>query len=98
LPYKPKTIDTSGILLTDDLDKIVEPLAKNTHENWASMRMNQGWRYGPERNDEYKQHPCLVPFEKLPESEKEHDRKIVREILKTLLKLRFDIQKSEKTK
>jgi len=90
----PKPVDTSGVLLTRDLDRIVEMLAKNTHENWASMRMSQGWRYGSERDDEHKEHPCLVPFEKLPESEKEHDRKVVREMLKTLLTLGFEIKRS----
>jgi len=82
--------------LTEDLQGIVELLAENTHENWAAGRISQGWRYGPERNDADKEHPCLVPYELLPESEKEHDRRIVQEILKTLLKLGFEIHKSKK--
>jgi hypothetical protein len=55
--------------------------------------MKEGWRYGPERNDALKEHPCLVPYEELPESEKEHDRKVVRELLKTLLSLGFGIRR-----
>jgi ryanodine receptor 2 len=97
LPYEPIPIDTSDVFLSVDLKNIVELLAKNTHENWASIRISQGWRYGPERNDLHKEHPCLVPFENLPESEKEHDRKIVQEMLKTLLILGFKIHRSEKT-
>ena len=97
LPYTPKPVDTSGVHLTRDIDEIVEKLAKNTHENWAYMRMSHGWRYGPGRNDESKEHPCLVPFEKLSEAEKEYDRKVVREMLKTLLTLGFEIKRSEKT-
>jgi len=93
LPYTPKPLDTSGVLLTKDLNTIVELLAKNTHDNWASLRMKEGWRYGPERNDALKEHPCLVPYEELPESEKEHDRKVVRELLKTLLSLGFGIRR-----
>jgi ryanodine receptor 2 len=96
LPYSPKLVDTSDVFLSEDLKSIVEQLAKNTHENWASVRMRQGWRYGPERSDLLKEHPCLVPFENLLESEKEHDRRIVQEILKTLLKLGFEIHKSKK--
>ena len=97
MSYKPRPVDTSDVLLSEDLNEIVELLAKNTHENWALMRLRQGWRFGPERNDDYKEHPCLVSFENLPESEKEHDRKVVRELLKTLLTLGFEIQRSEKT-
>jgi hypothetical protein len=80
-------------MLNAELHEIVEQLAKNTHDNWAYLRMNQGWRYGPERDDTHKKHPCLVPYEDLPESEKEHDRKVVREMLKTLLSLGFEIKK-----
>lgn len=97
MPYTPKPIDTSDVLLNEDLNGIVEILAKNTHENWASMRMSQGWQYGPERNDEFKEHPCLVSYENLPKSEKEHDRKVVREMLKTLITLGFEIRRRERT-
>jgi hypothetical protein len=96
LPYTPKPVDTSRVLLSTELNGIVEQLAKNTHENWAAIRIGQGWRYGPERNDLHKEHPCLVPFEDLPESEKENDRKIVREILKNLLILGYEIHRSDK--
>lgn len=36
--------------------------------------MTEGWTYGPERNDTLKQHLCLMPYEELPESEKQYDR------------------------
>ena len=93
MPYTPKPVDTSGVHVTKELHEIVELLAKNTHDNWASLRMKEGWRYGPERNDPLKEHPCLVPYEELPESEKEHDRTVVRELVKTLLSLGFEIRK-----
>ena len=80
--------------MTEDLKGIVELLAENTHENWAAGRMSQGWRYGPERNDADKEHPCLVPYELLPESEKEHDRKVVLEIVKTLIVRGFALRKT----
>jgi hypothetical protein len=91
LPYVPKPIDTSDIRLTAEINGIIELLAKNTHENWAAARMSQGWQYAPERNTTEKKHPCLVPYEHLPESEKEYDRRIVRELLKTMLSLGFEV-------
>ena len=41
---------------------LVEMLAENTHEVWAQSRMSQGWRYGPERDDDKRTHNGLVPY------------------------------------
>ena len=93
MTYIPKPVDTSHINLDKDLEDLVEYLAKNTHENWSAWRLKQGWQYGPERDDTKKEHPCLVPYERLPESEKEHDRQVVKELFKTSLLLGFRIKK-----
>ena len=71
----------------------MEALAKNVHEVWAQSRISQGWSYGAERNDELKQHPCLVPYEELPEVEKDYDRNTALETLKLILKIGFKITK-----
>lgn len=93
MTYTPRTTDTSGILLTYELNNLVDFLAKNTHENWANERIKDGWKYGHKRDDRKKEHPCLVPYEELPESEKEHDRIVVKELLKTIILLGFRIEK-----
>ena len=92
-PYIPNPIDTSGIKLSDELLQLVEQLARNVHENWAQGRINEGWTYGPERNDALKQHPCLIGYDDLPESEKEYDRNAAMETLKLILKLGWKIEK-----
>ena len=91
--YNPKPIDTSDVVLTDDLNELVEKMAENVHEIWAQSRMKQGWTYGPERNDELKHHPCLIPYGELPEVEKDYDRDTAVETLKLILKLGFRIDK-----
>ena len=68
--YLPETIDTSNIELTADLQELVEKLAQNNHDHWARKRIDEGWRYGVERNDSRREHPDLVPYMQLPESEK----------------------------
>ena len=68
--YTPKPIDTSDIILPEDLAELAEQLAKNVHEVWSQTRMEQGWTYGEERDDLQLKHPCLIPYEELPESEK----------------------------
>ena len=55
--------------------------------------MKEGWKYGETRNDELKTHPGLVPYEELPDSEREYDRQTAIQTLKLIMKLGFDIQK-----
>jgi len=91
--YKPKPIDTSHVELSADLLELTELLAKNTHDIWAAQRLAEGWKYGAERNDERKEHPCLVAYEDLPENEKEYDRKIAMATQRVIKKLGFKIEK-----
>lgn len=91
--YVPQPVDTSDILLPEELNELVEQMAKNVHEVWAQSRMDQGWFYGPERSDVLKQHPCLVPYEELPEVEKAYDRDTALQTLKLICKLGFKISK-----
>ena len=92
-PYTPKPIDTTDVELTEELRQLTEALALNVHENWALGRLKDGWTFGPERNDTLKQHPCLVSYEDLPDSEKAYDRNTAMETLKTILKLGWRIEK-----
>lgn len=94
ISYTPHPIDTSDVELSEELLQLVELLAENTHEVWSKGRMNEGWTYGPVRNDELKQHPCLIPYSELPESEKEYDRNTSLETLKTIQKLGWKIEKN----
>ncbi|MCL2041530.1 MAG: RyR domain-containing protein [Bacteroidales bacterium] len=91
--YTPNPIDTSQIELSADLLALTELLAKNTHDVWAQKRLADGWKYGPERHDERKEHPCLVPYEELPENEKEYDRNTAAEVVKVMVELGFRIEK-----
>jgi len=91
--YKPQTIDTSQIELSTELQELIERLAENNHDHWARKRIQEGWRYGPERNDNYKEHPDLVPYVELSESEKAYDRTTVIEVLKAIIALGYDIRR-----
>lgn len=91
-PYVPQPMDTSDVQLPQELNELVEKMAKNVHEVWAQSRISQGWTYGPERNDALKHHPCLVPYEDLPEVEKAYDRDTALGTLKLICKLGFKIK------
>jgi hypothetical protein len=91
--YNPEPIDTAQFELDEELEHLVLQLLENTHDNWATQRMKEGWSYGPRRDDELKQHPDLVPFEELSEDEKQYDRLLVTETLKAVLALGYEIRK-----
>jgi class 3 adenylate cyclase len=93
LSYTPKPKDTSKIELPPGLKELAEQLAENTHDVWAQQRILSGWTYGPHRNDSSKQHPGLVPYGELAESEKEYDRKTALETIKLLSALGYTIQR-----
>jgi ryanodine receptor 2 len=91
--YEPKPIDTSDVTLDDDIIKLGELLAENTHEVWAEQRIGDGWTYGEVRDDAKKEHPCLVPYSELSDSEKEYDRSTSLQTLKLITKLGYKIVK-----
>lgn len=91
--YGPAPIDTSNVVLSDDLLELAKLLAKNNHEVWARQRLNDGWRLGPVRDDNLKEHPSLVPYEELSESERQYDLIMASELLKAITVLGFHTQK-----
>ena len=93
--YTPQPIDTTSVELPEELEVLVEQMSKNVHEVWAETRIQQGWTYGEQRDDELKTHPCLIPYENLPDEEKEYDRNTSIGTLKLILKLGFDITKKQ---
>jgi adenylate cyclase len=92
MTYQPKPIDTDAVVLAPGIEALVERLAESIHDNWAVRRISEGWSYGANRDDERKVHPDLVPYADLAESEKEYDRTTVRETVKGILALGFEIR------
>jgi hypothetical protein len=44
-----------------------------SHESWLKEKTQNGWKYGPVKNVELKEHPCCVPYEQLPPEQKTKD-------------------------
>lgn len=91
--YKPAPIDTTNVILPEDITGLTEKLAASTHDIWSKNRLAQGWVYGKYRDDEEKHHPFLVPYENLPEEEKKYDRDMAMETLKAIYALGYKIVK-----
>jgi len=45
----------------------------SSHDSWLSEKKADGWKYGPVKDAEKKEHPCYVPYEDLPIEQKRKD-------------------------
>ena len=91
IEYRPQPVDTGDVVLPESLAPLIEALAENVHDTWAKGRMDDGWTHGPVRDDAKKQHPCLVPYADLPESEKAYDRDTAISTLKFICKMGYKV-------
>lgn len=47
--------------------------ASASHTSWLAEKEATGWKYGPVKDPDKKEHPCYVPFEELSEEHKRKD-------------------------
>ena len=92
--YTPTPVDTTNIQLPEELMALAEAISKNVHEVWAQNRIKEGWTYGPVRDDQKRQTPCLVPYDQLPEEEKAYDSNTAFGTLKFIVSQGFEIHKT----
>ncbi|XP_073339899.1 ryanodine receptor 3-like [Pagrus major] len=86
--FIPTPVETGQVVMPLHLEKVRDKLAENIHELWGMNKIELGWSYGKRiRDDNKRQHPCLVDFSKLPETEKNYNLQMSTETLKTLLAL-----------
>ena len=88
--YEPKPI-RFDCPLPEPVRGYMEWIGEQIHEQWAENRIREGWEYGSRYDGEQKKHPCLVPYEQLPESEKEYDRCTAAHTIRLLLHAGFQI-------
>lgn len=91
--YIPAPVDTSCVELPQKLVELSEKMARNVHEVWAAGRIAEGWNYGSERNDSLKQHPGLISYDDLSDSERDYDRHTAVETLKLIISFGYRIEK-----
>lgn len=44
-----------------------------SHESWMKQKLEEGWKYGPVKDPERKEHHCIVPFDQLPREQQAKD-------------------------
>ena len=91
--YNPNPVDTTSVVLDETLLGLTEEIAENVHEVWALARKKEGWVYGPKKDSDKKETPCMVPYKELTDEEKAYDRNTAMETLKLITKLGYKIIK-----
>ena len=90
--FVPIPVITRHVQLTTTLEWVRDRLAENLHENWAMSKIEQGWTFGESRDERSRKHPYLVPFDKLPRTEKQYNLALAHETLRIVLTLGYRIQ------
>ncbi len=44
------------------------------HDAWMADKLRAGWRYGPVKDADKKEHPCILPFDQLPPEQQAKDK------------------------
>lgn len=55
----------------------------HSHDSWMKQKTEEGWKYGPVKDAEKKEHPCYLPYEQLPTEQKSKDY-LFRQIIHSL--------------
>jgi class 3 adenylate cyclase/tetratricopeptide (TPR) repeat protein len=92
LSVDPRPPHTEGLVPSPDLDRFAELLTEKAHDIWLRKRLAEGWRAAPIQDDLRKQHPNILPFSDLSESQKEQERSAVMSTLEALLATGYRIE------
>lgn len=46
---------------------------EDSHQSWFAQKVADGWTYGPVKDAEKKEHPCMVPYDQLPQYQQAKD-------------------------
>lgn len=60
-----------------------EATPESSHESWLKQKTEEGWKYGEVKDAEKKEHPCFLPYDELPASQKAKDY-IFRQVIHSL--------------
>lgn len=94
--YIPRPVDTSDVVLPEEIHELAALMASQVHDIWAQGRQAEGWRYGEHRDGARKLTPCMVPFEDLPASEQAYDLNTAYATLRLIVKTGYTITAPEK--
>ena len=63
----------SAVMGVEQINAHPETTPEQSHEGWLKVKQEDGWKYGPVKNTEAKEHPCFLPYGQLPENQRLKD-------------------------
>jgi hypothetical protein len=72
------------------MNDLIPIQARDNHENWLRDKLDSGWVYGNIKSFDKKTHPCMVPYDQLPQSQKIKDMLFISEVAHHYLSLTAD--------
>lgn len=91
LIFIPRVIDTQSIDMSNNLEMLRDSLAENMHELWSMSRIEDGWIYGEEHDEQSLTHPYIAPFQMLPPLCKKYKLDLATKTIKTIIGLGYKI-------
>lgn len=74
----------------------IEPLARLEHDRWRAERLLDGWTYAPGPKDlRRKTTPWLIPWEEMPDEQRDYDRNTVRNLPRFLARAGLQVVRLE---
>jgi hypothetical protein len=58
---------------------------EDSHRSWLAEKEASGWKYGPVKNPDTKEHPCMVPYDELPAEQRTKDELFVNAVIQMAL-------------
>lgn len=72
--------------------EVLERLARTEHDRWMEALQRDGWQPTTGAKDPHRRlHPLLVPWEELPEEEREKDRDVIRGLPRMLALVGYEL-------
>jgi hypothetical protein len=50
---------------------------EQSHEAWLAEKLAAGWKHGEVKNPDTKEHPCMVPYDELPQMQRTKDKLLI---------------------
>uniref|UniRef100_A0AAR2IQQ6 Ryanodine receptor 2b (cardiac) n=1 Tax=Pygocentrus nattereri TaxID=42514 RepID=A0AAR2IQQ6_PYGNA len=93
--FCPQPLDTANVTVPEALEYVVNKYAEHTHEKWSLEKFANGWVHGEQMCESSKVHPLLKPYRALSERDKESYRGVIKETVKSMLVLGWNIERTK---
>ncbi|XP_062863974.1 ryanodine receptor 3 [Trichomycterus rosablanca] len=93
--FDPRPICTANISLPEKLEHVTHKYAEHSHDKWSAEKVVLGWKYGDTIDEKSKTHPMLRSYKSLTEKEKDVYRCPVKESLKSMLAMGWNVDRTK---